>query len=416
MATPGLGKHIVFGVWAASDDDLYAVGSAQGRNGFVWHYDGEQWSDVALPSDLPLDEQRDIPGFFKVWGASSEDVWVVGDRGVVLRGNVREGFRSVASGSSDRLFTVHGAGDRVAIVGGSGAGAAFELSDDALVSATPPGANLLQGVCVSDRGEVWTVGAGGNVFTQQLASSEWLAVPLETPVQSLHAVWVDPNGGVWAVGGNVLTNDLDGGIALYRQLDARVSSTRISPPTAPAVPTCPEAAIDPEPEASIARRWNEQLLNAVRRDIPRPTVHARNLFHTSIAMWYAWAAYDDRAAAYLVSERHAVAEVTEGGNQARRTAVCPCRQKPKRQNNPIHRGGKPETGSGLKRPRGGQRSGEWDDLAAGDEAGCWCPPERLPRPSVTRCWSTIGQGPRTGARLGKSRVSDRSSTTPRWST
>ena len=43
---------------------------------------------------------------------------------------------------------------------------------------------------------------------------------------------------------------------------------------------------------SAARIWDEQLLAAIRRDIPRPTVHARNLFHLSVALWDAWVAYD----------------------------------------------------------------------------------------------------------------------------
>ena len=35
---------------------------------------------------------------------------------------------------------------------------------------------------------------------------------------------------------------------------------------------------------SPARHWNEELLEAIRNDFARPTVHGRNLFHTSIAM------------------------------------------------------------------------------------------------------------------------------------
>jgi len=46
---------------------------------------------------------------------------------------------------------------------------------------------------------------------------------------------------------------------------------------------------------SVARQWNELLLFAIRRDFARPTVHARNLFHTSAAMYDAWATYDDVA-------------------------------------------------------------------------------------------------------------------------
>ena len=54
---------------------------------------------------------------------------------------------------------------------------------------------------------------------------------------------------------------------------------------------------------SVARVWDEALLDAIRRDTPAPTVHARNLFHTSAAMWDAWAAYDPQAEGYFVHEK-----------------------------------------------------------------------------------------------------------------
>ena len=37
-------------------------------------------------------------------------------------------------------------------------------------------------------------------------------------------------------------------------------------------------------EHSVARKWNEVLLDSVRKDFARPTVHARNLYHTSAGM------------------------------------------------------------------------------------------------------------------------------------
>ncbi|MGH0035504.1 MAG: FG-GAP-like repeat-containing protein [Myxococcota bacterium] len=58
-----------------------------------------------------------------------------------------------------------------------------------------------------------------------------------------------------------------------------------------------------EDDRSAARQWNEELLEAIRHDFARPTVHARNLFHVSAAMWDAWAAYDDRAEQVLHVER-----------------------------------------------------------------------------------------------------------------
>ncbi|WP_452596895.1 T9SS type A sorting domain-containing protein [Pontimicrobium sp. MEBiC01747] len=48
-------------------------------------------------------------------------------------------------------------------------------------------------------------------------------------------------------------------------------------------------------QQSIAREWNEQLLDAIRSDYARPTVHARNLFHSSVVMYDAWAIFDDTA-------------------------------------------------------------------------------------------------------------------------
>ncbi len=53
---------------------------------------------------------------------------------------------------------------------------------------------------------------------------------------------------------------------------------------------------------SVARQWNEVLLHAIRNDFARPTVHARNLFHTSVMMYDAWAAFDDKAETYFLGK------------------------------------------------------------------------------------------------------------------
>ena len=79
-------------------------------------------------------------------------------------------------------------------------------------------------------------------------------------------------------------------------------------------PPAPSPSIDgctrPTPdERSAARRWDEALLGAIRRDVPAPTTHSRNLFHVSAAMWDAWAAYDPTADGYFVTEKHEVEDV-----------------------------------------------------------------------------------------------------------
>lgn len=54
---------------------------------------------------------------------------------------------------------------------------------------------------------------------------------------------------------------------------------------------------------SVARKWNEATLLAIRNDFARPTVHARNLFHTSVAMYDAWAAYDPTVQTFFLGKK-----------------------------------------------------------------------------------------------------------------
>lgn len=77
---------------------------------------------------------------------------------------------------------------------------------------------------------------------------------------------------------------------------------------------CPPAA--DHPEWSVARRWNEATLDAIRRALPAPTVHARNLFHSSAAMWDAWAAYDQTASGYFFTEKHSASDVAVARDEA----------------------------------------------------------------------------------------------------
>ncbi len=51
---------------------------------------------------------------------------------------------------------------------------------------------------------------------------------------------------------------------------------------------------------SIARSWNEILLHAIRTDFARPTVHARNLYHLSVAHYDCFTAYSPKSSTYLL--------------------------------------------------------------------------------------------------------------------
>ncbi|MBX3250482.1 MAG: vanadium-dependent haloperoxidase [Myxococcales bacterium] len=317
MATPGVATFTVYGMWARSADEVYAVGSiAGGRDGFVWRFDGTSWSSVPLPMDTPKNAAGNVPGFFKVWG-DAEHLWVVGGNGLLLE-RVGDGpFRAIPTGTDLTLFTVHSEGGELAAVGGAGNGVLVEGrgAETIVVSdATPTACPLLQGVCLTGDGGGWATGFRGSVYER--VNDSWREVDhgLSLSLESLHAVWVDPAGGVWAAGGDVISPRLSNGALLHLGPDVgryQPTTTMIDggmPDTEVPAVVCPADQIDRVPSGSIARRWNEANLNAIRRAIPRPGVHARNLFHTSVAMYDAWMVYDATGDGYVLREKLTAAD------------------------------------------------------------------------------------------------------------
>ena len=55
-------------------------------------------------------------------------------------------------------------------------------------------------------------------------------------------------------------------------------------------------------EPSVGKQWNNVVLDAIRNDFARPTVHARNLFHTSAAMYDIWSVFDATSSMWLLGK------------------------------------------------------------------------------------------------------------------
>lgn len=207
MPTP----ETLYGVFPLADDDVWACGSNDQNNaGVIWHHDGNVW---AAPADLP---PGIMDGFacFKVWGPGPDDLWFVGYGGVALR--YKSGTWQRIELPADRpLFTVHGRGDAVYAVGGSVSGYIVELGDAAPRDATPSGEVLqLAGIYA---GENATIAAGlEGTFWQRESDGTWLEIG-DAPTTPLeyHAVYVDPEGGIWAVGGRIYTGTLTDGLLTH---------------------------------------------------------------------------------------------------------------------------------------------------------------------------------------------------------
>lgn len=212
MTTPGNG--IVFGMWGASADDMWAVGGNQGgaSGAFVWHLESDQWVEAAsFPTEL---SQTDA--MWKVFGRAADDVFFVGTGGNVLHYD-GDALSAMDSKTSISLFTVHGYSDRIVAVGGFGTGAVIEYDGTSWTETTPPGAQQLIGVSLAADGSGYAVGIDGLVYRRDKDGTWGNDTPSTGVFVPLHSVFIDPGGDdAWIVGGRVLSEPLIDGVILHR--------------------------------------------------------------------------------------------------------------------------------------------------------------------------------------------------------
>lgn len=197
----------LYGIFETPDGLVWAVGgNAQGGRVFSLPAGGTAFVEEALPEGAATGR------FFKVWGRSSTDLWVVGVGGDILYRD-GAGWRVFASPGGARLTTVHGNATLAVAVGGLTEGRVVAL-DQGVTDASPPDVPPLNGVWVQADGTTVVVGAAGSVYERR--GTVWRA-PSGVPesLDDYHAVYVDPDGGVWAVGGFLLVEPQRRGMLLH---------------------------------------------------------------------------------------------------------------------------------------------------------------------------------------------------------
>jgi hypothetical protein len=210
LVTPG--TAVVSGIWGASPDDVWAVGAESGgaKGAFAWRLRGGDTFEMAagFPPGLV-----DTDAIWKVWGRGANDVWLVGSAGKVLHWD-GAAFTLSSAGTGEALFTVHANSKGFVAVGGFGTGKLVENDGSGWTNAAPAGAQALVGVWLTET-EGFAVGQYGSVYARGDAGWSEQTTGF-TFSQSLHSVWVDPSGGVWGAGGNVLTIPLKDGVLVHR--------------------------------------------------------------------------------------------------------------------------------------------------------------------------------------------------------
>lgn len=202
----------LWGAIAFAPDDAWAVGGTpmgqpDGPDDVVLHWDGAAWSPVALPG-APLGR-----ALYKIWGTSADDLYVVGEGGVVwhkVGADFVDESPAVATGT---LFTVAGcSATDVYAVGGfdvlhSDGSGAWEKVDVTLT-------NQVNGVACAGPGEVVFVGGGGQ--KQRLVDGAWKSEFTKPPTVDLHVAAALPAADgedhptFWVAGGDFFSSPKPG--------------------------------------------------------------------------------------------------------------------------------------------------------------------------------------------------------------
>lgn len=211
MSTPGVGT--VFGIWGSSPTDMWAVGGASdgSSDGFAWRIEGDAWvNEPTLPADV-----AQTGTVWKVHGIGADDAWLVGSNGLSFHWD-GETLTTGDTGVGSSLFTVYSTADRYVAVGGLASGIIVENDGESWSNVTPdPLPSGLKGVYLDEGGGGYAVGDYGAVFER--LESGWKPVKHHLDVYpNLHAVWMDSEGGVWAVGGTNAST-LTGGMLITRR-------------------------------------------------------------------------------------------------------------------------------------------------------------------------------------------------------
>jgi hypothetical protein len=187
------------GVFPISEQDVWAVGRTGLAAGVVFHYDGQAWAPEMLPSPAG------VPGPLNaVWAAGADDIWVVGDRGWLLR-KTKGVWQRVPVGNTADLTGVWGSG--AGDVWFAGKARTVLRWDGAGVTSASTGIGVdLLAIAGSSATDIWTAGLMGEVYKWN--GQSWGKQDQTVTTNPLFSIWSNGPTDVWAVG--------SGGVALHQ--------------------------------------------------------------------------------------------------------------------------------------------------------------------------------------------------------
>ncbi len=195
----------IFGMWAASPTDIWAVGGGTAAGGVVWHStDGQTFTEVPIPAPVP-------GRVFKVHGRAADDVWMSCAGGVTLHWDGTRLTREQTP-TTQSLFSIITTPELTVSVGGIGGdGDLIEHDEGGWSSAALEAPVAWRGTAAlgSD-----VVAVGENGLIAERRDGDWQVVPQQLTTLNFHSAWLDEDHGLWAVGG-VFDGRLSNGLLVY---------------------------------------------------------------------------------------------------------------------------------------------------------------------------------------------------------
>jgi len=190
----------LWGVWGPSADQIYAVGGdAANPDGepVLIEWNGSEWSAIELP-----DLDREIRALFKIWGTGPNDVFAVGQSGVIIHFDGTE-WTQQRAGTTEDVISLWGTGpDDIVAVGGRANGLVARWDGERWESQELVGVQGLNGVWVDNDGTAHIVGNQGTIIRVAAGGFDFVEEDYVSRLV-IHGVWGVHGGTRWAVGGSL---------------------------------------------------------------------------------------------------------------------------------------------------------------------------------------------------------------------
>lgn len=196
----------LWGVWGSSPNDIYIVGgNVFSGEVTILHWNGSEFEAEELPDEAnPLR----VRALFKVFGVGGR-VFAVGQNGLIVE-RTSEGWtrHSAGSGATEDFVSLWGTSANNIVAVGGRTRPKISTWDGTSWTTFEASKNFggLNAVYVSPLGEILVGGAQGTVGELDRDAQDVVFRDSDTTID-VHAIWVDPNGLAYAVGGTFFDPD-----------------------------------------------------------------------------------------------------------------------------------------------------------------------------------------------------------------